>query len=143
MSKSIKLKDNNYWDSTGITHNKELLSTILDKYKNYPIYRTPEISKTNGRNFNNIVNDLPSNTVGALILTVVNSCEVAGAPNGAYNWGLLISFKITQNFNYFVDTQIYIPDESNGSIYVKTRNQNRTSGQWRRIIADSRVNDYS
>lgn len=29
MSKSIKLKDNNYWDSTGIVHNKKLLSNIL------------------------------------------------------------------------------------------------------------------
>ena len=27
MSKSIKLKENTYWDSTSITHNKELLST--------------------------------------------------------------------------------------------------------------------
>ena len=27
MSKSIKLKNNTYWDSTSITHNKELLST--------------------------------------------------------------------------------------------------------------------
>lgn len=31
MSKSIKLKDNNYLDSTGITHNRNLLSTILNK----------------------------------------------------------------------------------------------------------------
>ena len=29
MSKSIKLKNNNYIDSTGITHGRELLSTIL------------------------------------------------------------------------------------------------------------------
>ena len=29
MSKSIKLKDNNYLDSTGITHNRQLLSDIL------------------------------------------------------------------------------------------------------------------
>lgn len=27
MSKSIKFKNNTYWDSTSITHNKELLST--------------------------------------------------------------------------------------------------------------------
>lgn len=30
MAKSIKLKDNNYIDSTGIVHNRELLSDILD-----------------------------------------------------------------------------------------------------------------
>jgi len=30
MSKSIKLENNNYIDSTGITHNRELLSTILN-----------------------------------------------------------------------------------------------------------------
>lgn len=30
MSQSIKLNNNNYIDSTGITHNRELLSTILN-----------------------------------------------------------------------------------------------------------------
>ena len=30
MSKSIKLNDDNYWDSTGIVHNKQKLSDILD-----------------------------------------------------------------------------------------------------------------
>lgn len=29
MSKSIKLKNNNYWDSTGVIHNRQLLSDIL------------------------------------------------------------------------------------------------------------------
>lgn len=35
MSKSIKLKNNTYWDSTGIVHNKKILSEIIDvnKYK--------------------------------------------------------------------------------------------------------------
>lgn len=40
MSKSIKLKNNNYWDSKGITHNRELLSSVLNRvdglhYKDY------------------------------------------------------------------------------------------------------------
>ena len=30
MSKSLKLKNNNYWDSTGIVHNKKNLNQILD-----------------------------------------------------------------------------------------------------------------
>ena len=30
MSKSIKLKDNNYWDSSGITHNKRKLKDLID-----------------------------------------------------------------------------------------------------------------
>ncbi len=30
MSKSLKLKNNNYWDSKGIAHNKVLLSDILN-----------------------------------------------------------------------------------------------------------------
>ena len=30
MAKSIKLKDNTYIDSTGVTHNRELLSTLLN-----------------------------------------------------------------------------------------------------------------
>ena len=32
MANSIKLKNNNYLDSTGIVHNRELLSTILNKF---------------------------------------------------------------------------------------------------------------
>lgn len=39
MSKSIKLKDNTFIDSTGVTHNRDLLSTILNNIysfnKNY------------------------------------------------------------------------------------------------------------
>ena len=31
MSKSIKLKDNTYLDSRGITHNRTLLNTILER----------------------------------------------------------------------------------------------------------------
>lgn len=31
MSKSIKLKGNNYFDSKGVIHNKELLNDILNK----------------------------------------------------------------------------------------------------------------
>lgn len=30
MSKSIKLKNNTYWDSTGIVHNQEKLNTVLN-----------------------------------------------------------------------------------------------------------------
>lgn len=33
MAKSIKLQNNTYIDSKGITHNRELLSNILDNYK--------------------------------------------------------------------------------------------------------------
>ena len=31
MSKSYKMKDNNYVDSTGVVHNKELLNDVLEK----------------------------------------------------------------------------------------------------------------
>ena len=34
MSKSIKLKDNNYLDSKSVVHNKQLLSDIVDKLNN-------------------------------------------------------------------------------------------------------------
>lgn len=34
MSKSIKFTDNTYLDSTGITHNRQLLSTKLNDYDN-------------------------------------------------------------------------------------------------------------
>ena len=40
MSKSIKPKDNTYWDSTGIVHSKTLLSTILAKIFNKTVGST-------------------------------------------------------------------------------------------------------
>jgi hypothetical protein len=33
MSKSIKLKNDNYWDSSSVVHNKEPLSEILNNFK--------------------------------------------------------------------------------------------------------------
>lgn len=35
MSKSIKLKNNNYWDSSSITHDKKLLKNMLTIPKRY------------------------------------------------------------------------------------------------------------
>lgn len=45
MSKSIKFKDNLFLDSTGIVHNKELLSSILNR-------KRLEWRTTTSRNFN-------------------------------------------------------------------------------------------
>lgn len=52
MSQSLKLKDNNYWDSKGIVHNKQLLSGILNSFcfKNFGSY--------NGLDFNNLRNQI-------------------------------------------------------------------------------------
>lgn len=41
--RAIKLKNNNFWDSTGIVHNKKKLSDVLNNssyYKNNDIYET-------------------------------------------------------------------------------------------------------
>jgi hypothetical protein len=43
MAKSIKLKDNNYIDSTGIVHNRELLSNVLDNLSDILEYSTDEV----------------------------------------------------------------------------------------------------
>lgn len=44
MSKSIKLKNDNYWDSKGIVHNKTLLSNILKKIQ----VKSKEVSGNSG-----------------------------------------------------------------------------------------------
>ncbi len=43
MAKSIKLKNNNYIDSTGIVHNRELLSTVIENLKNIDSHKRIEI----------------------------------------------------------------------------------------------------
>ena len=61
MAKSIKLKNNMYWDSTSIKHNKKNLSDILDKnimkiiysgdYYNLTTNNTYELVNLNNTNF--------------------------------------------------------------------------------------------
>lgn len=50
MPKTIKLKDNTYFDSSGVMHNKETLNTILDNNLNkntgFKIFGMPTIYET-------------------------------------------------------------------------------------------------
>lgn len=56
MARSIKLKNENYIDSTGIVHNKEKLSTVLDNLKAKVLYEN-----TGGTNGNITLNDSSAN----------------------------------------------------------------------------------
>lgn len=55
MSKSIKLKDNNYWDTKGVVHNKQLLSNIIGTMNTNISNNTSNISNLN-TNLTNVTN---------------------------------------------------------------------------------------
>lgn len=109
MAKSFKFKNNNYVDSTGIVHNKTLLSTLLDKLLNVvpTKYLLAEIS-TNGyiahEGFSDLVlTQLENNTDDKLVVennTIIIKQDIKhvrvsgvifceGLENTAYIWGIL------------------------------------------------------
>ena len=60
MSKSIKIKNNTYIDSTGVTHKKSLLSTLLDNITNSTKTLSDSITKINNSitSINNSINSI-------------------------------------------------------------------------------------
>lgn len=79
MAKSIKLKNNNYIDSTGIVHNRNKLNNILDNIST---------------NINNISNDITS--LSNNITTLFNTTEVkdytsrCNFTNSTYERGIVV-----------------------------------------------------
>lgn len=72
MSKSIKLKNDNYLDSKGIVHNKTLLSTLLDKLlKSNILYESSE-GVTAGGNGNSVILSEPVTNFGAILIISKN-----------------------------------------------------------------------
>ena len=99
MSKSIKLKDNVYIDSKGITHNRELLSVLLPiiqeqlRFKKYDI--TFDVSNKNVGDFivghtNNVIPSING-------YTVIGFC-VIGVSYGDVNF--ITSSHIRNNYIY-------------------------------------------
>lgn len=129
MSRSIKPKNNNYWDSTGIVHNREKLNSLLSK-------------------FIKMGNVLPTGiSFDDLMITGESSCYtiskdygntvLPGFPTGAYGYGTLITINPQQRTNNAYSTfQIYLTDgiqygDSNGAYGVFIRS--RVAGTWIRI----------
>lgn len=76
MSKSIKLKDNNYWDSKGIVHNQELLSNILNNLKN-----VSPIVDTNWGNTNKTI-EIDNNYLYIVFVSWEQKCLLYQYANG-------------------------------------------------------------
>lgn len=139
MAKSFKFKDNNFLDSKGVVHNKEILSEILDRCQVY----SNTINGESTYNFNTIFNQIPLangiNIVAVAGQTGSNGLSVknrAGFPTGAYPWGSLICIKRGSGSGYS-DSQIYIPDNIGLDPYIYCRTMNYKN--WRRIEAGNQV----
>lgn len=110
MAKSFKFKNNNYVDSTGIVHNKTLLSTLLDKLLNvvptkYLLATISDSSHVSNVDWTKMLLIKSEGNVKNTELTVENNvikvgknisrlkisasvfCE--GIVNGAYIWGAI------------------------------------------------------
>lgn len=120
MAKSIKLKNNTYWDSSGIVHEKKILKNIINNLRNY-IYcgisneivtRNNYDTVTNWKEYNNIGNAFSISNGQILIGNDVNKVKIS-VKIRAYNTGnnLLYSF-ITKNSQGVSST--WVVDNING-----------------------------
>ena len=108
MAQSIKLNNNNYIDSTGITHNRELLSNIIDT----------NVSLLNGLINNKTIYDSGSNNTGSYI-RFTDGTMVCYRTTGEFTidinnaWGSIYYGKNTNQWNYakdFISTPVVIYD---------------------------------
>ena len=70
MAKSIKLKNNVYWDSTGIVHNRNKLSTFLENLLNKKSNKSTELYNSNSGNGTNGTVNLSDNVSNYLYLVI-------------------------------------------------------------------------
>lgn len=131
MSKSIKLKDNNYWDSTGITHNRGLLSTILETMSSNISTNTTNI--TNNTNniakclkFNGYFNGTSKDFDDLLDTGIYQYSGYNGRyrdnPIPYYNYGIVVVFNANNQYNIqlifdFQATRVYLRKCTEGRQY--------------------------
>ena len=122
MSKSLKLKNNNYWDSTGIVHNKEKLDKVLenkqDKWQTiWEGYATTGDTISTGIDLTNIkgirfawsrnknaINNMFEPDIEAFLNGV--PCETSFT---RLNWGSLVQW---------VDLSLSLSNKTNGTITI-------------------------
>lgn len=112
MSKSIKLQDNTFLDSTGIVHNKQLLSDILK-------YTTRDISRTD-------LNSYTKDFVAAYGHNLTNT------PTSELNLGHLLSIPRHDEEGYV--TQYFSPYTTNDTYIRKC--DGGTWGNWIKIASE-------
>lgn len=120
MAKSIKLKNNTYWDSSGIVHEKKTLKSIIDNLKNY-IYcgisdeivtRTNYDTVTNWREYNNIGNSFTISNGQILIGNDVNKIKISVKIRAYNSRNEMLYSLITKNSNGVSDS--WVVDNING-----------------------------
>ena len=116
MSKSDKLKDGNYIDSTGIVHGKKNLSDILDS----ALYTKGALDYT--KNWNDLI------VPGTYIYNGWSGEDTgSNRPTDERGMGFVI---VLHNSTWGNRQQIYI---STTGIYVRLFYQNTTWGSWRHV----------
>lgn len=114
MSKSIKLKNNNYWDTKGITHNRELLSGIIPLLFRHYSGDIPDSDFNNVRRFGmywiGALSDYQNCPAGYGLLIVFTSRGTTWIPSNQANWiwqiylcGSNIYFRNAVNTETFTD----------------------------------------
>ena len=87
MSKSIKLKNNNYLDSNGIVHNHTLLSTLLYKLLKSNILYESSDWLTAGAEGKSVVLSEPVTNFGAIIIINKNGNGIVNTKLNQNNSG--------------------------------------------------------
>ena len=121
MSKSYKLKDGNYIDSTGIVHNKKLLSDILSIQEgqltvNSNYFSSIDVNKVQKQgnivtiDFRGLVsNDIPSNTQGILVSPYANRVSAGGSTGFCFIGDRYASSAVSLWFFMFGVNIVFLP----------------------------------
>ncbi len=118
MSKSIKLKNNNYWDSSSITHNKQKLGDMINS-----ITGGAEGGLVIKRAFTTIdCNDIRNYGTGLYLMRY--GCTNTPMYSGLNNWHWYI-IQISFDKNYCV--QIATAVHSDDRVFIR----HQVNGNWR------------
>ena len=125
MSKSIKLKNDNYIDSSGVVHEKEKLSDLLPKFIEH--FDKEKQSETNLNNYvekgiyqlSMAYQNAPISTTIYGVLIVITSRDYPWNPVDQSNWLWQVIF------------------DTAGNAYLRTAVNSSTFNQWRRISVTS------
>ncbi len=123
MSKSIKLKDNNYWDSTGVTYKRNPLNTIIDNMRKLKLLVGIQQSTI----------DIDNMFEGGIYEIATSLQTFINVPAGV-SYGILIIIEASGIRNgAWQNTQI-IFQNGNGGIFFRNRVNNRWDS-WKKITS--------
>lgn len=125
MSKSIKLSNDNYLDSTSIVHNRTPLNELINKYEN----KTSGIRKYFGTLTKATKVDINITTIGfasvrifAAMYEDIISYSLCIANKWVYNVSELLRQKYYSNSNVNVSVEIITKDDPDTNVYLRITN---------------------